>query len=188
MKKALSIIMILAMVLSMVPAVYADSVEPVIIASATDVTAKVASPATYEWTAETDGTLTVTMSSSSGGWRFVISDSDGNTLGLPKKGTTELSNSFELVAGTTYTFAATGYDSNAWDAADGIVSYTLSFVGSSDSGTGEVEKADYEVSDTQLTLGDNALTLLDTAVTTIYVYEPIETGVFTFTAPEGDLS
>ena len=187
MKKALSIIMILAMVLSMVPAVYADAVEPVIIASATDVTAKVAAPATYEWTAETDGTLTVTMSSSSGGWRFVISDSDGNTLGLPKKGTTELSNSFDLVAGTTYTFAATGYDSNAWDAADGIVSYTLSFVGSSDSGTGEVEKADYEISDTQLTLGDNALTLLDTAVTTIYVYEPTETGVFTFTAPEGSV-
>ena len=185
MKKALSMILILTMVLSMIPAVYADAVEPVIIASATDVTAKVAAPATYEWTAESDGTLTVTMSSSSGGWRFVISDSDGNTLGLPKKGTTEMSNSFELVAGTTYTFAATGYDSSTWSATDGIVSYTLSFVGNGDSGAGEVVKAEYEVSDTTLTLGDNTLTLLDTAVTTIYVYEPTETGVFTFTAPEG---
>ncbi len=184
MKRTLSLIMALAMVLSLVPAVYAETTaEPVIIASGTDVVASVAEPATHTWTAEANGTLTVTMGATSPGWRYTISDAEGNTVGLPKSGKTEKSNTYELVGGTTYTFTATGYNTTAWEEVTGPVTYTLSFV--ADSGTQEVEKAEYEVSDKALVLGDNNVTLLETAHTTIYTYKPTETGVFTFTAPEG---
>ena len=65
MKKALSFIMVMAMLLSMVPAVLADTTEGVVITSGTDVVASVAEPVTYTWTAEANGTLTVTMGATS---------------------------------------------------------------------------------------------------------------------------
>ena len=184
MKRMLSFIMVLAMVLSMIPAVYAETAEAVVITSGTDIAVTATETVTYTWTAESDGVLTVTMGAASPGWRFTISDAAGNTVGLPKSGTTEKSNDFELVGGTEYTFEAYGWSSSAWAEAAATLTYTLSFVASSDE-SGEVEVAEYEVSETALALGDNTLTLLETAVTTIYVYEPTETGVFTFTAPEG---
>ena len=184
MKRMLSFIMVLAMVLSMIPAVYAETADAVVITSGTDVAVTVAAPATYTWTAESNGTLTVTMGAASPGWRYTISDAAGNTVGLPKSGKTENSTAYELVAGTNYTFRATGWSSSAWEETAASLTYTLSFVASSDEG-GEVELVEYEVSETALTLGDNNVALLDTAVTTIFVYEPTETGVFTFTAPEG---
>ena len=183
MKKALSFIMVMAMLLSMVPAVLADTTEGVVITSGTDVVASVAEPVTYTWTAEANGTLTVTMGATSPGWSYSIFDGAGNTVGLPKTGKTEKSADFKLVAGTTYTFEATGYNTSSWEPVTGPITYTLTFV--ADSGTEEVEKAEYEICETPLTLGDNNVTLLDTAVTTIYTFEPTETGIFTFTAPEG---
>lgn len=183
MKRTLSFIMVLAMLLSMVPAIYVGAAEAVVITSGTDVAVTAAEPATYTWTAEANGTLTVTMGAASPGWRYTISDADGNTLGLPQSGSTEKSATFDLVSGTAYTFRATGWSSSAWEETAATITYSLSFAATEDSG--EVEVAEYEVSDTALVLGDNTLTLLETAVTTIYVYEPTETGVYTFTAPEG---
>ncbi len=181
MKRVLSILIAAVMVLSMIPAVYAA--EPVVITSGTNVAATVAQPVTYTWTAESDGTLTVTMGAASPGWRFTIFDAAGNTVGLPKSGKVEKSNDFELTAGQTYTFSATGFNSSTWDEVAANITYTLTFISSEESG--EIELAQYEISNTALTLGDNNLSLLETAYTTIYVYEPTETGVFTFTAPEG---
>lgn len=183
MKRTLSFIMVLAMVLSLVPAVYAETTEGVVIASGTNVVASEAEPATHTWTAEANGTLTVTMGATSPGWSFTIFDGAGNTVGLPRSGKTEKSFDYDLVAGTTYTFSATGYNTSTWQPVTGPVTYTLTFVAAS--GSEVVEKAEYEISDTALVLGDNNVTLLETAVTTIYTYEPTETGVFTFTAPEG---
>ncbi len=183
MKRTLSFIMVLAMVLSMIPAVYAEAAEAVVITSGTDVAVTVAEPVTYTWTAESDGILTVTMGAASPGWRYTISDAVGNTVGLPQSGKTELSRTHELKAGTEYTFRAVGWSSSAWEEVATTLTYTLSFVASGDGGA--VEKKEYEVSKTALALGDNALTLLDTAITTIYVFEPTETAKYTFTAPEG---
>ena len=181
MKRVLSALIVAVMILSMIPVV--SAAEPVVITSGTDVPATVAEPVTYTWTAEADGTLTVTMGAASPGWRFSILDAEGNTVGLPKSGKTEISNDFELTGGETYTFSATGFSYSTWGAAAANLTYTLTFVANEESG--EIELAQYEISDTALTLGDNALSLLDTAITTIYVYEPTETGVYTFTATEG---
>lgn len=183
MKKALSFIMVMAMLLSMVPAVLADTTEGVVITSGTDVVASVAEPVTHTWTAEANGTLTVTMGATTPGWSYAIYDAEGNTVGLPRTGKTEKSADFELIGGATYTFEATGYNTSSWEPVTGPITYTLTFVAAS--GTEEIEKAEYEICETPLTLGDNNVTLLDTAVTTIYTFEPTETGIFTFTAPEG---
>lgn len=184
MKKALSIIMVMAMVLSMIPVVYAETAEPVVITSGTDVAATVAEPVTYTWTAPANGKLTVTMGAASPGWRYTIYDGEGNTVGLPKTGKTEKSAEFTLTAGTEYQFVATGFNTSTYDECSANITYTLSFAAES-AGSGEVVKSEYEVSQTALTLGTNSLTMLDTAITTIFVFEPSETAVYTFTAPEG---
>lgn len=182
MKRILSLIMAMAMVLSLVPAVYAETTaEPVIIASGTDVEATVAKPIEHIWTAESDGVLTVTMGAASPGWRFTIYDASGNTIGLPKSGKTEKVNEFDLVGGTTYRFVATGWSSSAWEETTAVFSYSLAFLGAS--GEEEIVLADYEISDTDIVLGDNTVSLLETAITTIFIFEPAETGVYTFTAP-----
>lgn len=184
MKRALSLILVMVMVLSMVPAVYAETAEPIIIASGTDVAVTATEAITHTWTAESNGVLTVTMGATTPGYRYTITDSAGETVGLPKATKLETTITYNLVGGETYTFTATGWNNSTYDVAASTLTYTLSFVAAADDG-GEVEKVEYDVSDTALVLGDNTLTLLETAVTTIYVYEPSETGVYTFTAPEG---
>ena len=182
MKRILSALIAVVLVLSMIPAVSAAESE--IITSGTNVAATAAAPVTYTWTPATNGTLTVTMGAASPGWRYTIFDASGNTVGLPQSGKTEKSADFELVGGMEYTFSATGFNSSTWDVASANITYTLSFLASEETG-GEIEKAEYEVSETALILGDNSLTLLETAYTTIYVFEPTETGIYTITAPEG---
>ncbi len=182
MKKRISLLLVAAMLLSMLPmAISAE--DGVVLFSGTEVTASPSAPVVHTWTAEADGTLTVSMAAVKPGWRFTITDEAGNTVGLPKSSALAKTNTFALSAGTTYTFTATGFDTATWDEAEANITYTLSFL--ADETDAPVEKAEYEVSETALALGDNALTLLDTAETTIYVFEPTETAVYTFTAPEG---
>ncbi len=181
MKRVLSIFIVAMMLFSMIPAVYAA--EPEIIASGTNVAATVAAPVRYTWTASADGTLTVTMGAASPGWRYSILDAAGNTVGLPKSGKTEKSADFELVQGQTYTFQAVGFNSSTWDETSANLTYTLTFVAAEEDE--EIEMVEYEVSDKALVSGNNTLSLLDTAYTTIFVYEPSETGIYTFTAPAG---
>lgn len=186
MKRALSMILVLVMVLSMVPAVYAETAEPIIIASGTDVAVTATESVTHTWTAESDGILTVTMGATTPGYRYTLYDAAGNTVGLPKTSKLATSVDFELTGGTQYTFELIGFNTGTWIESASTLTYTLSFVASEEEGGG-VEKAKYEVSETALALGDNTLTLLETAVTTIYVFEPTETAVYTFTAPEGTI-
>lgn len=186
MKRALSMILVLMMVLSMVPAVYAETAEPIIIASGTDVAVTATESVTHTWTAESDGILTVTMGATTPGYRYTLYDAAGNTVGLPKTSKLATSVDFELTGGTQYTFELIGFNTGTWIESASTLTYTLSFAASEEEG-GEVEKAEYEVSETALALGDNTLTLLETAVTTIYVFEPTETAVYTFTAPEGTI-
>lgn len=184
MKRTLSWIMAVAMVLAMFPVFSAEAAaDPVILTSATDVAATEAQPATYTWTAEANGTLTVSMAKASPGWSFEIKDSAGNTVDRPRQSSLAKSIDIELVAGTEYTFKAFSFNTSTWEAANGTISYTLSFVAAE--GEAEVVVEEYQVSDTALVLGDNSLSLLETAVTTIYVFEPTETAVYTFTAPAG---
>ena len=182
MKKRISLLLVAAMLLSMLPmAISAE--DGVVLFSGTEVTASPSAPVVHTWTAEADGTLTVSMAAVKPGWRFTITDEAGNTVGLPKSSALAKTNTFALSAGTTYTFTATGFDTATWDEVEANITYTLSFL--ADETDAPVEKVEYAVSETALALGDNALTLLDTAETTIYVFEPTETAVYTFTAPEG---
>ena len=88
MRRALSMILVLMMVLFMVPVFSAAAAEPVVITSGSDVLATVEKPVTYTWVANANGTLTVTMGAASPGWRYTITDGAGNTVGLPKSGKT----------------------------------------------------------------------------------------------------
>jgi len=136
-------------------------------------------PILVEYTAETDGILSVTISGNPG-YKVEVFDAEGNTVGLPNTGKAEATYTYELTAGT-YTVRMVGYAN--WDEASATVNYSISFEASQG---GEVEKAEYEVDyNTTLVVGDNTVTLLDTAITTIYAFEPTEEGTYTVTAPEG---
>ena len=183
MKRVISILLVVTMLLSMTAFTASADTAAEVLTSGTDVVASAASPVVYTWTAASNGTLTVTMGKTSPGWRYTITDASGNTVGLPKSGSTEKSADFELVKDQTYTFTATGFSTSTWDVATGPITYTLSFVPTEDSGV--VEVAEYEVSDAALAMGSNSVTMLDTAVTTIFVFEPEEAAEYTFTGPEG---
>ncbi len=181
MKKALSFILVLALVFSMIPAVYAAEAETLI--SLTDETVT-ASGYTYEYTAETAGTLNVSVGTCSPGWRYKVYFPDGTESIYRTKLSAGTSCDYEGEAGN-WKIVFYAYSSSQADNVAGTVSFSVSFTASEGEDSGEVEKAEYEISETALALGDNTLTLLETAVTTIYVYKPEETGVYTFTAPEG---
>ena len=183
MKRLLSILIAAVMIFSLIPAV--SAAEAVVITSGENVAATVSNPITYSWTATADGTLTVTMGAASPGWRYYILDSSGNTIGLPQSGKIVKSADFELAEGRTYTFKAVGFNSATWDETSANITYTLSFVPTDTSA--EIEKIEYDISSTAIVVGTNDLTNLENAYTTIYIFEPTETGVFTFTAPSGSI-
>ena len=185
MKRVISMLLVVTMLLSMTAFTASADTAAEVLTSGTDVVASAASPVVYTWTAASNGTLTVTMGKTSPGWSYTITDASGNTVGLPKSGSTEKSADFELVKDQTYTFTATGFSTSTWDVATGPITYTLSFVPAEDSGV--VEVAEYEVSDAALAMGSNSVTMLDTAVTTIFVFEPEEAAEYTFTGPEGSV-
>ena len=183
MKKRVSLLLAIAMLLSMLPfSVWAQE-APITVASVVNQEVTV-DGYTVEYTAETGGILNVSVGACSPGWRYKITTPDGTeSLWRRSFNATENCDYQFDTAGTWkvafYAFSATDYENVA-----GTVSFDVTFTPSEGAG-GEVEKAEFEVATTKLALGDNALTLLDTAVTTIYVFEPSETAVYTFTAPQG---
>ncbi len=183
MRRSLSFLLAVLMVLSLLP-VGAVATEAEVLFSGTNVAASPSAPATHTWTAEANGTLSVTVSGTPG-WRFKILTSGGDTLGLPKSNSSgaERTNTFDLTVGETYTFSATGYAD--WEEAAGTISYTLSFV--ADEPDAPVEKVAYEISATTLTVGENAVATLDTAYTTIFEFEPTETAVYTISTSAGTI-
>ena len=182
MKRSLCLLLAVVMLLSMLP-VAAFAEEGEVLFSGTNVTASADAPVVHTWTAEANGTLTVHMAATKPGWRFEITDRAGNTVGLPKSSSLEKVNTYELTAGETYTYTATGFNSSTWDVDSANITYTLSFL--ADAGEAPVEKTEYAVAESRLALGENTVTMLDTAVTTIFVFEPSETAVYTITAPQG---
>ena len=151
------------------------------IASGTDVTASADAPVTFEYTPAANGTMTLVISGTKG-FKVEVFDPDGATVGLPRsfsKGT-EQTLTFDLTAGMTYTARIVGYVN--YDEGTSVVTYVATWQASG--AGGEVEKTEYQVDyDQALVLGDNTLMPLQTAVTTIYAFEPTETGVYRFTVP-----
>jgi len=180
MKKRISLLLVAAMLLSMLPLSIWAQEDSITVASVVDAEVT-ADGYVVTYNAETTGTLNVTMGTCSPGWQYVVT---GPNYDSGNRGKYSAGTSCDYAVTETGLWTVTVY---AYTSADGHVAGTVSFdvTFTPDTGDVEVQKAEYEVSETALVLGDNALTLLDTAETTIYVFEPTETAVYTFTAPEG---
>lgn len=176
MKRILSMLLVLCMVVSMLPlAVFAAEATTVASVSGETVTT---SGYTVDYTAETAGTLTVTAGDCSPGWRYKVCGPNYESIYMTKWAASQ---DHEITAGD-WTVVFYAYSSALADNVEGTVSFDVTFT-PAESGEGTVVKEEYEVSDSVLSVGDNTLNLLETAVTTIYVFEPTETGTYKFTAP-----
>ncbi len=133
------------------------------------------------FTAESDGVLTITMGKADPGWSFQIIYPDGSGT-LPKTGKAAASYDYTIAAGE-YQIIFQCYDKAGWTLGDGTITYDISF--QADEGEGEVVLEEYIVSDTMLYLGENDVTLEANAITTIYEFTPEETGTYRFTVAEG---
>ncbi len=180
MKKRVSLLLVVAMLLSLLP-VGAFAAEATELISVVD-EAVTAAGYTFEYTAETAGVMNVSVGTCSPGWRYRIYYPDGTESIYRTKWSAGTSCDYDVTAGT-YKIVFYAYSSAEADNVAGTVSFSVSFTPAE--GEAEVQKAEYEVSKTKLDVGDNAVTMLDTAVTTIFVFEPSETAVFSFTAPAG---
>ena len=182
MKKRISLLLVFAMLLSCIPVAFAaENAETLI--SVTDETVTTEGY-TYTFTADSAGTMNVTVGTCTPGWRYKIYTPDGAESTYRSKWTAGESCDYTGEAGN-WKIVFYAYSSAEADNVDGTVSFTVTFTPNSSTEEPEVPKEEYQVADAYLELGDNNVTLLDTAITTIYVFEPTETGVFTFTAPAG---
>lgn len=174
MKKIVSILVVLAMLASMVPAVFAaESV------SGTVEAAKGKTYTTETWTADADGVLTITLSSDNGlGYKTYI---DGEAQSLGWEGycySTEVS--YDVTAGTEVYLELAG-KTTGWGNTDSTISYSFSFAG------GAVKEA-YTISEqTITTVGTYPVEMIQTAEVTIVTVTPDETGVYTITVGEDAL-
>ena len=180
MKRKVSLLLTIAMLLSMLPfGVWAQE-DAITVASVVDqeVTAE---GYAVEYTAATSGTLTVTAGTCKPGWRYKVYAPGFESINMTKW---SASHDHKVEAGDVkVVFFA--YSSAEADNVAGTVSFDVTFTPDGAGETPEIQKVEYEVSSTKLALGENNVTLQETAVTTIYEFKPSEMGVYTFTAPAG---
>ncbi|MBR5569325.1 MAG: right-handed parallel beta-helix repeat-containing protein [Oscillospiraceae bacterium] len=176
MKRKVSLLLAMVMLLSMLPfAVWAQE-DPIAVASVVDAEVT-AEGYTVSYTAETSGTLHVTAGTCKPGWRYKVYAPGYESINMTKW---SLSHDHKVSAGEVQVvFFA--YSSAEADNVAGTVSFDVTFT--PDGGAAEIEKVEYEISETMLTLGDNSVSMLETAYSTIFEFEPEEMGVYTFTAP-----
>ena len=134
-----------------------------------------------DFTAESNGVLTITMGAADPGWSFQIIYPDGSGS-LPKTGKAAASYDYTIAAGQ-YQIIFQAYDKAGWTLGDGEITYDISFQAAE--GEGEVVMEEYILSDTMLYLGENDVTLEANAITTIYEFTSDETGTYRFTVAEG---
>ena len=130
-----------------------------------------------------DGILNIAFGECNPGWAYSVELPDGSST-LLKTGNAVTSFDHEVLAGETYKVSLYVYSPEAWSFADGSISYKITFHGADVAHGGEKEEYDFAGT---LNLGVNNVTALDTAINSLFEFEPTETGVYTFTAPEGVL-
>ena len=175
MKKIVSVLLVLAMVISMVPAVFAAEVSSGTIEAASGKTYT-----TETWTAESDGVLTVTLSSDKGlGYKTYI-NGEAQTLGWQ---------GFSLTATASYTLSE-GDEvylelmgrTTSWGYTDSNITYSFDFAADG------VVKDAYTISEQTITEdGTHTVTMIDTAEVTIVAITPDEAGYYTITVGEDAL-
>lgn len=129
-----------------------------------------------------DGILTVAFGASNPGWAFTIEMPDG-TGTLLEAGKDAATFEQEVFAGETYKVFLYAYLPDLYSFADGSISYKVSF--HTANVNHDAVKEEYLIADGALVLGNNNVTILENALNTLYEFAPTETGVYTFTAPEG---
>ncbi len=171
MKRFVSFLIVAALLISMIPAVFAEETT---VAAGTDEAVTDAGKS-ITWTAPSDGTLTMHMLSGDPAWYFRITDlADWN---FPGDGEDTIS--YEVAASSSYTITVGAYSWTDFAPCAGTVSYEILFTPAA-----EAEWTETAVSGQQLTVGENSV-ILKNAKTTICSFTPDETGIYTVTAPEG---
>lgn len=136
-----------------------------------------------EYTASSEGTVYITMSSPEDGWSLLVYK-NGEPITIKMSSSQTKTYEYPVYPGDVLKFEMGAYDAKVtWGPVDGRITYVISF----DSGTVEIEMEPYIISDTLLYLGDNDLTMIETAENTLFEFTPDETGVYKFTAPAGIL-
>ena len=178
MKRIVSLLLVLVMVLSMANlTVFAADATVLVDVSGQAVTEE--DRYEYTWTVETAGVLTVEASGDPA-FRYQIVYPNG-TATLNQKANKD----WDLTELGTYTVRVGAYANADYAYTSGTVGLKLSFTPNEDGSEVPVEKKPYEISQAVLALGDNSVAMLETAVTTVFEFEPTEVGVYTFTVPTG---
>lgn len=136
-----------------------------------------------DYIAVEEGTVYINMSSPDYGWSLMVYK-NGEALTWMMTGSESETFEYPVKAGDTLTFEMGAYDPVvSWGSVDGKITYVISF----NAGEIEIEKEEYIISDTLLYLGDNDIGMVDNALNSLFEFNPEQTGVYVFTAPEGIL-
>ncbi len=177
MKKLVSLLIAMVLVLSMASGLGVSAAEAVELHSVVDQSVTAGNPVLFTGSVEESGVLSISGTGDPGiAWEMSIIPPVGErTDYLITNGVTE----YTVVAGTAYELRLYAYAN--WAATSGKVSATLSFL------AGAVQKTEKEIDyGTTLTLGTNYLTLMsETTDNTLYVFAPDVTGYFSLTVNEG---
>lgn len=179
MKKFVSMLVVLAMVLSMVPAVFAAE-------AATSGTIEAVSGTVYTtdtWTAESDGVLTISVDSVEGvGYKVYI---NGEVQSLGWTMTRSENISCAVTTGDTVYLEVRGNNPDTWGLCDATINWAYSFDADG------VVKEPYAIAmegDEHLVIsavGDSLIPMISTAEVTVVTFTPEETGVYTITVGDG---
>ena len=179
MKKLVSILVVLAMVLAMVPAAFAAE-------AATSGTIEALKSKEYTldtWTADEAGVLTITLSAAEGVGYQVYKNGEALTLGFER--TYDCALEYAVEAGDSYYVVVKGWNPDSWTFCDATINWAYSF-----SAGGTVKDAyaiamDGEEYFAVSTTGDSQIPMIATAEVTVVTISPLETGIYTITVGDG---
>lgn len=154
--------------------------------SVTDYPTTDAEPYVYTFTIDTTGILNIKISDNE---RYKIYGLDGegseSLYFTAKSWSAGPDADYELTRIGEYTVMVWCYGGSAVGNIDGNISCEITFT--PDEVDVEIPMEEYIVSGTVLDIGENAVTMEENAENTLFEFTPSETGIYTFTAPEGVL-
>ena len=182
MKKIIAVLAVLAMVLTMAPAVLAveGTSRAVAVKSGTESITDTGAIEFY-YNAITSGVLTVTLSADTG-YRITVSNAaTDESIGLPISGTSG-THTYNLAAGAKYHIYIIGYKN--WGEAAATITYEATFQAEEL----EIPPVEIDKSEVDLVLGDNVVDLLDNTTVSLYQFVPAEPGIYTITAAGAEIA
>lgn len=126
----------------------------------------------FSWTAPADGIVHIHMCEANPGWAY---SADGLTY--QHSGTEATTDTYTVLAGTTYDFTVKAYNTAVYTEGDGEVAWIISF----EAGEVEVEKEDYIIIDDIITDEGTYEIGMEYADVTIVTFAPSVEGIYTVT-------